>query len=434
MGVWDLRPHSSRVVRVNAGLLEKWQRLRGESGIPVEQSSLLQLINVHEQGAIDALTAYRPRLADHPARFSAGYHEKNAVERGVIRWEVALPSSLSEVILQGAHLGVASLFLKQPNQPFAGVKDWIKWDLGNLPTSAIPRTLYQRSCAQDTFLAAQEDWGTGRASAHYRLAWRRRIDPKAMERSLYAALIPPGPSHVSTVHTFALSSDQGTALASGFWSSIPLDYLLRVTGRADLRAVEANMMPLPESDHPLAQALLLRSLRLNCLTEAFAPLWRRTYLPAFAEQGWACSWPHVRPLNNIGPLWEQTTPFRTEHERRAALVEIDALVAVWLGISIEELIAVLGSRYPILSDRESQMWFDAAGHKIAADPYAFGYGQTKRQYEQLIAYLDDPRKSPVPEGYVVPFYKADRENEYRQAHSVFSKRLQDAIDAGWQPS
>jgi len=29
---------------------------------------------------------------------------------------------------------------------------------------------------------------------------------------------------------------------------------------------------------------------------------------------------------------------------------------------------------------------------------------------------------------------ADRENEYRQAHAVFSQRLQTAIDAGWQPA
>lgn len=80
------------------------------------------------------------------------------------------------------------------------------------------------------------------------------------------------------------------------------------------------------------------------------------------------------------------------------------------------------------------MWCDVSGRRIAADPYAFGYGQTKEHYEQLMAYLDDPERNPVPEGYVAPFYKADRENEYRQAHAEFSKRLQDAIDGGWQPS
>src|SRR5205814_1311423 len=132
--------------------------------------------------------------------------------------------------------------------------------------------------------------------------------------------------------------------------------------------------------------------------------------------------------------WRSVSPLRSELERRAALVEIDAIVAVWLGIGIDELVAILRARYPILDDRESRMWFDAAGRRIAADSYAFGYGQTREHFEHLMAHLEDPERNSAPEGYTAPFYKADRENEYRQAHAVFSKRLQDAIDAGRRPS
>jgi hypothetical protein len=116
------------------------------------------------------------------------------------------------------------------------------------------------------------------------------------------------------------------------------------------------------------------------------------------------------------------------------LVEIDTIAAVSLGIGVEELLAILRSRYPILVDRESLMWFDAGGRRVAADPYAFGFGQTKEHYKKLVSYLDDPERNPVPEGYTPPFYKADREIEYQQAHAVFSKRLQDAIDTGWEPA
>ncbi len=70
------------------------------------------------------------------------------------------------------------------------------------------------------------------------------------------------------------------------------------------------------------------------------------------------------------------------------------------------------------------MWFDSSGRKIASDSYAFGFGQTKEHYQQLMAYLDDPDRNPVPNGYSAPFYKADRENEYRQAHAAFTARLQ----------
>ena len=35
-----------------------------------------------------------------------------------------------------------------------------------------------------------------------------------------------------------------------------------------------------------------------------------------------------------------------------------------------------------------------------------------------------------PEDYTAPFYKADREEEMRAAHAYFSRRLQEAVDAG----
>ncbi|HIW61211.1 MAG TPA: hypothetical protein H9881_02030, partial [Candidatus Stackebrandtia excrementipullorum] len=115
---------------------------------------------------------------------------------------------------------------------------------------------------------------------------------------------------------------------------------------------------------------------------------------------------------------------RTEYERRAALVEIDALVAVMLGMTADQLVAIYRSRFSILSDREDKMWFDAKGRRIAADPYAFGHGQTKQHYEQLQTHLDDG--GPPPVGYRPPFYKADRETEMRQAHAEFTRRMEAA--------
>jgi hypothetical protein len=145
-------------------------------------------------------------------------------------------------------------------------------------------------------------------------------------------------------------------------------------------------------------------------------------------------WPGLSPLaGGVTTEWGYSTPLRTEYERRAALVEIDGLVAVWLGMSADELIAIHKARYAILADRESQMWFDANGRQLAKDPYAHGHGQTKEHYEHFLAYQKKERHEP-PEGYTAPFYKADREKEMREAHAHFSARLQEAVDKGkWAP-
>ena len=125
------------------------------------------------------------------------------------------------------------------------------------------------------------------------------------------------------------------------------------------------------------------------------------------------------------------TPLRTERARRSALVEIDALVAVWLGMDVDALIAIYRAAFPVLNRYEETTWFDANGWKLA------GYHRTLRPdpaEEQLRRASCLQRGSggtnPPPDGYTPPFYKADREAEYRQAHAVFSERLRKARGGG----
>lgn len=143
----------------------------------------------------------------------------------------------------------------------------------------------------------------------------------------------------------------------------------------------------------------------------------------------------MKPLTaGLTATWEYDTALRTEYSRRAALVELDALVAVWLGITADQLVAIYRARYPVLADYESATYFDANGRKIAADHHAYGHGQAKQDYLDLLAHLENPDTTPPPTGYITPFYKADREAEMRAAHAHFQTRLDREIAAGrWSP-
>ncbi|MEU0156961.1 hypothetical protein [Micromonospora fulviviridis] len=128
---------------------------------------------------------------------------------------------------------------------------------------------------------------------------------------------------------------------------------------------------------------------------------------------------------------------RSERDRRAALVEIDALVAVWLGMSAEALVAAYRGRFPVLQKYESVIWFDADGRKLAGNPRTIGQRQTKETWAQFEAYQNDksePKTVAPPEGFTPPFYKADRVAEMTAAHAVFQARLDAAIARGeWDP-
>ncbi|MFJ3627533.1 class I SAM-dependent DNA methyltransferase [Streptomyces albidoflavus] len=436
-GTWDVRPHRARVVRITDSLLGEWQKLGGETSHPVQETQLLHPITTAEQGAIISLARVAKRITQCQPLITAGFHEANAKKDGLIRYEVGQPAGWDETILQGTHFTIATPFAKQPNLPMKNAKDWIPWDLRSLPSDSVPRTTYVRACGREEYESEQDRWNGARYTQSFRLAWREMIDPKSTERSLFAALLPPGPAHVNAVRSMALADNQSTALTAGFWAALPVDYLLRITGRSHLQRTEALKMPAATAGHPLATPLLLRTLRLNCLTDAYAPLWQELFHPTWPHyEDWSPIWPNLTPLSShLTSTWEVNTPLRTEYERRAALVELDALVSVWLGITADQLAAIYKSRYAVLADREAAMYFDATGRRISADPYAYGHGQTKQDYPTLLDHLASPTTSRPPEGYTAPFYKADRESEMRAAHAHFQARVDAEVRAGrWTPS
>ncbi|MEU2720727.1 class I SAM-dependent DNA methyltransferase [Streptomyces smyrnaeus] len=436
-GKWDLRPHSTRLVTVDHSRLTEWQKLSGAANRPPSQAPLINPVTTTEEGAIQSLATAEPRLASQQPKITVGFFENLATKKlGLYEHNTSTPEYATDAIIQGPHLGVASPFIKQPNTPCRSHLDWSTIDLTRLPAGAAIKTNYVRACSRNRYVEAQDTWNGRRYTEFFRLAWRAMI-PFDTERSLFAALIPPGPAHVHTVQSMALPDNKHTALNAGFWAALPLDYLLRITGRSHLQVAEARQMPAPDASHTLSSPLLLRTLRLNSLTNAYAPLWEELYDATWpGYENWAYDgWPNLKPLAaHLAPTWEYDTPLRTEYERRAALVELDALVSVWLGITAEQLVAIYKSRYPVLSDYEAEMYFDANGRKIARNHNTYGYGQTKETYPALLAHLESPATTPPPEGYEPPFYKADREAEMRGAHAHFQARLDAEIAAGrWSP-
>ncbi|MEV0524572.1 class I SAM-dependent DNA methyltransferase [Streptomyces sp. NPDC050439] len=434
-GSWDIRPHRERVVHVNTALLTSWHALSSAAG-EATQTPLLYPVLVSEQGAIEALAAHRESVADYHPLISSGYHEGGAKKAGLIRWGNQTVPELADVILQGPHFASALPFSKEPRVPCQSNRDWGSLKLTELPATYVPVTNYVRATDELTYLAAQDSWRGKPTTSHFRLAWREMI-PFNNSRSLQAALLPPGPAHVNAVRTMALESNRLTALQAGFWATLPLDYLLRITGRGHIDVSGARKMPAAAPDHPLAPSLLLRTLRLNALTTHYAPLWAELFDPQWAGyEDWANpNWPNLKPLAaSLKSTWDYPTPLRTEHERRAAQVELDALASVWLGITADQLVAIFKSRFPQLYDYESATYFDANGRKIAADFNTYGHGQTKQDYLDLLDHLEDPERTPPPAGYQAPFYKADREAEMRAAHAHFQSRLDAEIAAGrWSP-
>ncbi|GAA1461803.1 class I SAM-dependent DNA methyltransferase [Nocardiopsis exhalans] len=431
LGAWDVRPHRARVVVVDGDVLEGWWKVSGSSALPVAQTPLLYPVTVEESGAVEALSDYRFRVVDEDPYITIGFDEAKSKKEGLIKWLTSKPGSLESVILQGPHVSQATPFYKQPNIPCKTNRDWSLLGLSDLGEEVVPVSNYIPSGSPERYYDSHDSWGEGKYVEYFRIAWRSMVPP-SNERSLFAALIPPGPAHVHAMQSMAFRDLRRTVLNSGFWASLPLDYLLRIAGRSHLQTGEARKMPAPSPGHPLEVALLVRTMRLNSLTNAYAPLWSELYEDSWLQESWAVGWEGLAPLQDVTPEWEYVSPLRTERERRAALVELDALVSVWLGITADQLAVVYRSRFPVLADYEAQTWFDANGRKVAKNHNTYGYGQTKENYLQLQKYLKTEDPAEIPSGYSAPFYKADREAEYREAHAYFTEIVERAKrDGTW---
>jgi hypothetical protein len=437
-GGWDLRPHARRVVIINEDVLSDWVRIFDDPGTPADEARLLRPVTQVDLAALSVLADHPTRLDDHDYFWAQGWNETNSKRDRFIEWDTRIPQSWDEVVLQGPHFGVANSFAKQPNEHCKGKDDYSDWDLEALGDRVIPRTNYQRSCDRNTFEAHLDHWNGSPATSFWRVAWRRMTQP-GLERSLQAALIPPGPSHVHTVHTGAAESELETVRWAAFWSSIPFDYLVKVSGKSDVQDELVRRFPFPVMS-PLDAPLTLRFLRLACLTADFADVWQ-----IVAAGSWRTdTWTLAQALEQLGPSessWGPWVPLRRELDRRLALVEIDALAALALGLSAEQLGAMFRTQFPVLRKYEYSMGFDVEGRKICKHHQSAGYRQSQLQERAKAGDLPAPWKSvwslveqetEEPGSvewlghYTPPFYRPDREAEMTAAYHEFQRRL----DAG----
>lgn len=438
-GGWDMRAHSDRVVTITEDVLADWAQLFDEPGTPAAEARLLRPVTTADLEALSVLAAQPVRLADQEYHWTRGHEEDRAKTDGTIRWETLTPDSWDDVILQGPHFSVATPFNKQPNENCRSNRDYSEWDLETLPEQVIPRTNYQRACDRPTYEARLDHWKGQPETDYWRLAWRSMTQP-GLERSLHVSLLPPGPAHVSGAFSLALPDLAGLVRASGLWASLPLDYMLKVSGVANVKDTIAKRFPQPQdsaTDQPAAQ----RVLRLHCLTAEYAPIWAELFDPSWKLDRWTDPDLFRSSLGDVESAWSMTTPLRRDQDRWQALVEIDALAALTLGLTAAQLCAMYRTQFAVLRKYEFEMVFDAEGRKICGHHQSAGFRQSQLQdqakagdlpaewknlwslYEQ---YETEPDSVDWLGHYTAPFVKADREVAMTRAYNEFQRRL----DAG----
>jgi hypothetical protein len=431
-GNWDLRPHRNRIIDVTNDVLTTWKNVLESPGVPVRQTRMVYTVNRSVENVLKKL-ATAPRIGELNLQYSRGWDESIDRKKGYFETKWGAPKSWDDVILQGPHLHVATPLYKSPNPTMRSKGDWSATDFEALADDAIPATAYKPAGLQKRYDADYTSWQvtggdeilkTIHARDCYRVAWRR-MAANVGERTLIPAVIPPGAAHVHPVYSAALPQMtlKPFVAFSAVVSSLISDFNVRAAPKSEILLSTLNRLPSVDlDDYELARRLILRALRLNCVTDAYADLWRECFDPAMRSDAWAGEFAHNRrqPLGKIEPTWTHVTPLRIAADRRQALVEIDALVALGLGLTADELCTVYRTQFPVLYsyDRNTYL-YDVNGRLV---PYeVLSLWRTKG------ALNEGERTATNPAGnthtYKPPFQFLDREADMRAAYAEFEKRL-----------
>ena len=485
---WNTAGHADRVIAINLGALSSFAKQFDEPGTSPHRARLPALYTKGLLAVLQKLACHPKRLGDMTGEFFATSHwnETKSQRDGTIRRETRFPKASEELVLSGPHFSVGRPLHKTPRRTCTQNSHYDVLELVTLPNDYLPRTNYVPACHPEEYLrrTPRVPWREATeesprpVTAYYRVVNREMVNA-ARERTLLSALVPQRVAVINTNVATAFRDPTACLDFASLTMSVVLDFFVKITGAGHVNLSWLSRLPqLTESCNPgLRAALRLRTLRLCCLTTHYADLWSQICaarslravgpgsngpaipaIDAFRADGWTQR--DARLPDDWGalpPAWRRDVAFRTDFARRQALVEIDVLAALALGLTLEELLTIYRAQFPVMRQYEADTWYDATGRivftvskglpgvglprqairgdtawtlrrpgAVAKPDTALGWEDVRGLRDGVITrrVTDDTLPGGPVERlieYHAPFDRCDREENYRAAWQAFAR-------------
>ena len=240
------------------------------------------------------------------------------------------------------------------------------------------------------------------------------LDPEGA-RTLVSALIPPHIAHTNALSGIYIEDYHELLLVLACLCSLPVDYMIKATAKANFQSSTINIIPYVNKYSIYANEIELRIIKLNAITVEYKDLWKKI----------------------MKKDWSREQLFLTDKSRRKALIEIDVLVAMAFGITLDELLTIYRLQFHILQSHEKNTWYDANGRIVFTNNRSLtNVGFSRSEWENGIKGAPAGQKfyrtitdDTMPGGpvertieYVAPFDRCDREQDYETAWRFFEEK------------
>lgn len=449
-GNWNTAAHRDRIVYFT----DKELQVLSNTFEDGNTGDCAKLVSIHDKRVIsvlDKISSYPTRLKDRNYIANNCFHETGAVDNGIIKRYTCVPNfDCYEMIYNGPSFYVANPLYKTPRSKCLLNSDYDNIDL-NCKEDIIQRTNYIpcRSIQEYKQLIPGFPIGTDTLGNriydyyidYYKVTLRCMLS-QAGERTLICAVLPRKTAHINAVISVVFSNIYDSVDMAGLFSSIPLDFFTKTIGIGQIGKDMLSRYPFG-FQRKYQSSIRVRTLLLNCVSDRYKELWETCWDETYKITEWHIKDPRLKLFNSLSSEWDMDTPLRNQFERRIALIELDVISSMALGISLEDLEMMYSIQFPVLQQNENDTWYDQKGNVVfTCSKGLTGVGLDRKAWEAMRGTLSvdgmsysgssetyehtiDPAKSELYGGqkvtYYAPYNRCDRIEDYRRAWAHFEK-------------
>lgn len=450
-GNWNTKPHRDRIVTFT----DKELQVLSDTFEDGTTGDCAKLVSIHSKeiiGVLKKISDFPKHLDDVKNITSMCFDETNAPKAGLIKRHTCVPElSKYEMIYSGPHFYVANPIYKTPRETCILNSDYDNVELGKIPDNYIQRTNYIPNIPLPEYNQQVRGFISNKVQGevsydnyfdYYKLGIRAMIS-QAGERSLICAVLPRRTAHINGIISISYLNRYDAVDMAALCASIVIDFYIKTIAAQNLRYSRLATFPIGVPVK-YKSALYSRTLLLNCLTNNYSEFWSSCWNDEYNYEHWSINDTRLKPFGYLTQAWSWNTPLRNHFERRQALVEIDVLAAMALGLSLKDLELIYTIQFPVLQQNENDTWYDQKGNIVfTCSKGLTGVGCDRKEWntirgeqvdentfvgvESTYVHIIDSKKSELYGGeqvtYYAPYTRCDRIADYRRAWAYFEERF-----------